>query len=246
MATKPVFISYARANLTLVKRLKQDLHALDIPLWIDHERLQPGTPNWRSAIEQGIQSSQAVIYVASSHAKASDYVTDELGRATYYRVPIIPFWVEGTHWLEAAPLGMGQIQYIDARANYSVAFAQLAQRLQTSSTSIPSTFPSAAAPARSETKTRGALGMLLRLVIGALVGGFLGLFAGFLIGGATGDIIASILGAHGATHESTIALGTRIGALIGIILGVSIGSATVARAGLGPLLKFLLSTSRRR
>ena len=50
-----VFISYSRQDITFVKRLRNDLAQAGIPVWIDHEALQPGTGNWEKAIRAGFE-----------------------------------------------------------------------------------------------------------------------------------------------------------------------------------------------
>ncbi len=118
MQSEKVFISYSRANAERVKDLKQILQYHGVEFWIDHEQLQPGMPDWAEAVDFGIRSSKAVIYVASPEAKDSPYVHEELTLAREkYRIPICPYWIIGKDWLEAAPSGWERTQYIDARNN---------------------------------------------------------------------------------------------------------------------------------
>jgi hypothetical protein len=111
-----VFISYSHADSKFVTRLKTDLHAQGINIWIDREGLQPGTTDWEEALREAIRASQAVLYVASPNARNSRYVKDELRIAdeTYQR-PLFPIWSAGSKFIDAVPIGYGGSQYIDAR-----------------------------------------------------------------------------------------------------------------------------------
>lgn len=123
------FISYSRTNDTLAVRLRGDLRARGAKIWIDHEALTPGTKNWDAAIRKGIKASDALIYLASPAALASENVQGELLVAKRFDKTIVPFWVQGEHWADAAPLNMGLAQYEDARgAHYADALERLCQR----------------------------------------------------------------------------------------------------------------------
>jgi TIR domain len=56
MATT-VFISYSHQETAFVDRLKHDLSARSVNIWIDHESLTPGTRSWEVAIRNGIRSA---------------------------------------------------------------------------------------------------------------------------------------------------------------------------------------------
>ena len=127
-----VFISYSHENSDIANRLKYDLERKGIDIWVDHEKLIPATQNWRMAIEQGIKSVDALIYVASPAAKGSDFVVGELIMARNHRPkpkPIIPFWVDGEVESQSIPLEFTQIQLIDARLDWEHALSQLAVTL---------------------------------------------------------------------------------------------------------------------
>jgi hypothetical protein len=56
--------------VSLVARLKADLIAAGARIWIDHEQLQPGAPDWEEAVRAGIQRAAFVLYIASPEARA--------------------------------------------------------------------------------------------------------------------------------------------------------------------------------
>src|SRR5262249_7535858 len=76
-----VFISYARADNTIVQRLIGDLRKFGINIWIDRERIAAGSSNFEAEIRRGLQESRALVYVASPRSLKSDYVQGELAVA---------------------------------------------------------------------------------------------------------------------------------------------------------------------
>lgn len=110
-----LFVSYSHQDDNFARRLISDLHTQGIGVWIDHERLTPGTADWDREIRRGIGAAKGVIYVASEDAAASPYVSDELAVARDNHVVVYPLWARGGKWSSCAPLGWGRTQYIDAR-----------------------------------------------------------------------------------------------------------------------------------
>jgi WD40 repeat protein len=125
-----LFISYSHDDADIVERLKHDLAAAGAAIWIDHEQLQPGAPDWEEAIRQGIQRASFVIYIASPTARASQYVRDEINLARAKGRRVIPFWARGEEWHDCIPLGWGMTQHADGRdAHYSTGLAELLRAL---------------------------------------------------------------------------------------------------------------------
>src|SRR5436309_2285723 len=113
-----IFVSYARADRSFVNRLKGDLDERGIAVWLDLEELQLDTTDWKEFLRVAIRMVSAVLLVASPNARHSSYVRDELGIADMYQRPIYPFWIAGSDWLEAVPIGYGEMQYLDAREEH--------------------------------------------------------------------------------------------------------------------------------
>ncbi len=125
-----LFISYSHDDDAFAARLKSDLQKAGADIWIGHERLQPGTHNWQLAIRAGIAQADAVIYVASPSAARSRFVYDEISLAGGKHRRVIPWWADGNDWHDAAPLGWGSTQYIDARSfRYAAALDELLHTL---------------------------------------------------------------------------------------------------------------------
>ena len=49
-----IFVSYSHANDATVQRLQRDLEQAGATIWIDHESLVPGMPDWEDAVRDGI------------------------------------------------------------------------------------------------------------------------------------------------------------------------------------------------
>jgi|GEM_PF-2225830 hypothetical protein len=240
MTTKHVFVSYSHENADVAKALIHDLAQVNVEVWIDKTDLQPGTPNWRAAIEQAIQTSQAVIFIASPASKNSEVVNDELGRAIDHKVPVIPFWVDGIEWFDTAPLGLGQMQYIDARHDgYHIAVTQLVMQLKSLGTGSRQTAVVSKNTA-NETASRIRVN-ILTVVLHAILFGILGFVIGVLLRGwiistvvpsftKWSAIIDYVKGTFGglfgndpATIENTVTVAflTILGLIIGVIEGQS-------------------------
>jgi len=132
------FLSYSRSDLEFALRLKNDLHKQGIAVWMDQEGIQPATPDWEESIRTAIRSCCVVLFIASPDARSSSYVREELAIAEMYQRPVYPVWAAGTQWMEAVPLGLGRIQYTDAReVSYETALPDIVSRLQLIFHSVP-------------------------------------------------------------------------------------------------------------
>ncbi|HEY7974234.1 MAG TPA: toll/interleukin-1 receptor domain-containing protein, partial [Ktedonobacterales bacterium] len=69
--TPRVFISYSNKDSALITRLKNDLALAGVAVWLDHEQLTPGEPNWTIAVLRGIEQATDVVYAASLDAATS-------------------------------------------------------------------------------------------------------------------------------------------------------------------------------
>lgn len=112
-----VFISYSREDIQFVRRFAADLQVAGVNIWIDQIGLNPGTPNWDTALRDAVRGSTAFLLIASPHSRASNYVADEIALARMYNRPIFPIWANGDAFIDSIPMGMGRTQYIDARGD---------------------------------------------------------------------------------------------------------------------------------
>jgi hypothetical protein len=118
-----VFISYSRKDTEAVQKVRKALTDASVEVWID-EILEPGTPTWRRTLEVELNKAKAVVVILSPNAKKSQWVEAELGYAQTAGKRIFPFLWHGEE-LEAVPLGLIPIQYIDARQDREQALIRL-------------------------------------------------------------------------------------------------------------------------
>jgi hypothetical protein len=121
-----VFISYSSNDTAIVDRLKAALSEAGVVVWLDHEQLTPGTPNWQVKVREGIRQATHVVYAASETAALSPYVIHEIEMARGEGKPVIPFWIRGEKWYDCTPMGWYPAQYTDGRAAaYATGLARL-------------------------------------------------------------------------------------------------------------------------
>lgn len=141
-----VFLSYSSKDADLVNRLKSALADAGIDVWVDHEQLPPGTPDWRAAVVRGIEQATDVVYAASLDAAESVYVGHELAIARDESKRILPFWMRGEKWSRCAPMGFYYAQYIDGRDGaYAAGLAKLLTTL-----GVAPTAPTPAVPEQAQ------------------------------------------------------------------------------------------------
>jgi hypothetical protein len=83
-----VFISYAREDQTFVRRLASALEARGRDVWVDWE-MEPAD-RWRESIREAIDAADAVVFVVSPDAVASEECGKELEHAASEHKRLIP------------------------------------------------------------------------------------------------------------------------------------------------------------
>ena len=127
-----VFLSHHHSPVEddFTDRLKDDLEAAGVYVWVDKKKLTPRTPDWEREIRKAIAQSDFVIYIGSEAARESAYVRDELTIADDEGVTILRVWALGEKWMQCVPLGRGVGQRIDMRGEkYEINFQQLMESL---------------------------------------------------------------------------------------------------------------------
>ncbi len=121
-----VFISYSRVDEGFARRLATDLDRLGAEVWIDVDDIPPGA-NWSTAIQQGLDTCDALVLVISPDSMTSKNVEDEWQYVRDESKAILPvLWrpVPRLHFQ------LRRIQYVDFhRQNYETALGQLCARL---------------------------------------------------------------------------------------------------------------------
>ena len=109
------FVSYSHKDRIFANELIAELRKAGVPIWIDHEGLTPGTPNWDRSIRKAISESFAALLIASPDSQESDIVQGEMAVAKAQNHPIFPVWARGEIWEECVPLDLIDAQRFDCR-----------------------------------------------------------------------------------------------------------------------------------
>lgn len=110
----PIFISYSRRDDAAMRRIAFFLRDQNFKVWVDNEKLVPGTPIWEAEIEKAISSAMAVIVVLSPASKGSEWVRREIAYAEQYEKRVFPVLVDGDPD-SAIPIRLITRQYVDFR-----------------------------------------------------------------------------------------------------------------------------------
>jgi hypothetical protein len=111
-----VFVSYSRRDREVMWRTVRFLREQGLKVWVDNEKLIPGTPIWEEEIEKAIRAASAVIVVMSPDSKNSEWVRREISLADQNRKQIFPVLVGGDED-SSITLRLITRQYVDLRAN---------------------------------------------------------------------------------------------------------------------------------
>jgi TIR domain len=106
-----VFISYARDDASIMQSVRRHLAKNEISVWTD-DKLEPGTPSWKSAVQQAIEGSTCFVILLTPSAKDSELVQMELGYALAHERIVLPVLAKGTN-RTAVPLEIINRQWID-------------------------------------------------------------------------------------------------------------------------------------
>ncbi|MBZ0302100.1 MAG: TIR domain-containing protein [Anaerolineae bacterium] len=124
-----IFTSYSRHNQDFVRKLVADLHqsltASNVSLWLDQEDIPIGQ-EWDRAVEDALETSDAMLLVLSDASTNSDNVRDEWMYYKEVKKPIIPI----LHERCKKPFQLIRLQHVDfVEQAYSSALAQVHMRI---------------------------------------------------------------------------------------------------------------------
>lgn len=88
-------MSYSRRDKEVMGRIVSFLRKEGVNVWVDNEKLIPGTPIWEEEIEKAIKAANVIIVVMSPDSKNSEWVRREISLADQYRKHILPVLVHG-------------------------------------------------------------------------------------------------------------------------------------------------------
>ena len=124
-----IFASYSRQNQEFVRKLIADLHASlttsNISLWFDQVDIPIGQ-KWDRAVEEALETCDAMLLVLSSASSESENVRDEWMYYKSAEKPIIPVLFEKCK----KPFQLSRYQHVDfVEQPYASALAQVHLRL---------------------------------------------------------------------------------------------------------------------
>jgi hypothetical protein len=90
-----ILISYSRKDSAVARKLMEEFKALDLEVWVDWEDIPPAV-GWLEQIEQGIEQSDAFIFLISPDSVLSEVCKVEVEHARKNHKRIIPIVVRDT------------------------------------------------------------------------------------------------------------------------------------------------------
>ena len=141
---KHVFVSYCHENKAIVDRLCQSLASHDIHIWLDRDKIGPGTP-WKQAIQQAIQHGDFFIACFSTEVNARNqtYMSEELKVAIeeLHQCPVDKAWFIPVKLnaceIPDIDIGGGEtlrdLQYVDLHRNWDAGIQHLLDTISVTS-----------------------------------------------------------------------------------------------------------------
>jgi len=134
---KRIFISYARTDQAFASKLARALENAGADVWIDLDDIPIGE-KWSSAIQNGLDSADAMLVILSPFSMESSNVEDEWQYFMDHGSPIIPVLWQPTK----VHFQLNRLQYVDFHTNdFEIAFPQLLHKLQEKGIALTTTQP---------------------------------------------------------------------------------------------------------
>lgn len=90
-----IFISYSRKDTQIADSLARDLTSVGVDVWMDREDIEVGE-RWSTAIQNALETAQAMVLVLSPDSMSSSNVEDEFTYFLDNNKPIVPIMVRQT------------------------------------------------------------------------------------------------------------------------------------------------------
>jgi len=129
LPAEPIFVSYSRRDDEIMRRIAFYLRDQGFKVWVDNEKLIPGTPAWEEAIETAINKAFAIVVVLSPDSKQSEWVRREITYADQFNKRVFPVLVRGSEE-ESLPLRLVTRQFVDLRKNEEAGLDALVAAIQ--------------------------------------------------------------------------------------------------------------------
>lgn len=193
-----------------MRRVVKYLRSQGLNVWVDNEKLVPGTPVWENEIEKAIKGAFAIVVVLSPDAKNSEWVLREITLADQYQKRAFPVLVAGKNE-DSIPFRLVTRQFVDLRNNEKAGLASLYNALSRYLNEVDSTQQEEelegiendaeeASTSLEDKRTsipHSANQMLYWITLGWAIGGGIGGFmydiVNAVVGGAIGGIIGGLL-----------------------------------------------------
>ena len=131
-AAVTIFVSYAREDLPLVRRLVNALKERGHEVWVDLEGIPPSAP-WRAEIHAAITGADAFVAVVSSSFLASTVCAEELAYAVSSSKRLVPVVVDPSVSSRQVPPALAELNWLhlDTPAGFADGVERLDEVLRT-------------------------------------------------------------------------------------------------------------------
>lgn len=123
-----IFMSYSRKDEEHMRQIAKFLRGQGLKVWVDNEKLIPGTPIWEEEVEKGIRNASAIVVVLSPDSKSSEWVRREISMADQHHKRVFPVLVRGDE-TSSITLRLINRQYVDLRANSEKGLKSLSEAI---------------------------------------------------------------------------------------------------------------------
>ncbi len=123
-----IFMSYSRKDEEHMRQIAKFLRGQGLKVWVDNEKLIPGTPIWEEEVEKGIRNASAIVVVLSPDSKSSEWVRREISMADQHRKRVFPVLVRGDE-TSSITLRLINRQYVDLRINAEKGLKSLSEAI---------------------------------------------------------------------------------------------------------------------
>ncbi len=146
-----VFVSYAREDLSFVRRLTAALQGRNREVWVDLEDIIPSA-RWREEIRTGITEADAVAFVISPDSVASEVCRTELDYAIETSKRLVPIVARQTPHDDVPP-ALAELNWLPMLdgIDFEIGVDQLIEVLDTDIDRVPCT--PGCSPGRGSGKT---------------------------------------------------------------------------------------------
>ena len=123
-----VFMSYSRKDEDIMRHIAKFLRTQGLKVWVDNEKLIPGTPIWEDEVEKAIMGAAAILVILSPESKTSAWVRRETSLADQHHKRVFPVLVSGDE-NSSITLRLINRQYVDIRENRDKGLKSLSDAL---------------------------------------------------------------------------------------------------------------------